>query len=215
MTTWRNDTPLFDNLPALLNELEELILNAAQQGPQGIPGFANDGEDGMFIPGGQGAPGVDGSQGREGVPGFSNDGDDGLFGVPGNTGATGADGVQGREGIPGFSNDGEDGMFGIPIPQSIDPALVLMTADSKMWAEDNDLRLVNDIILPGASELFWLDPTEMSITGPVAVDVMYIPNGYYRLHYSELILDGLNEAIIDGTGELVLFDFGPQDLVIA
>lgn len=123
MTFWTNDTPLFDNLPALLNELENLVLQASV-GPMGPPGFpGQDGDDGMFgVPGNPGSPGTPGVDGAPGVPGFASDGEDGMFGVPGLLGAQGAQGVQGiqgNEGIPGFASDGDDGMFGVPGNQGL------------------------------------------------------------------------------------------------
>jgi hypothetical protein len=79
---------------------------------------------------------------------------------------------------------------------------------------DNDLVLQADILLPGSSNLSFVSPF-VGITAAFAPDALYVPNGYFRLQYSELILDGLDEATINGTGEVVLFDWGPRDLVVA
>lgn len=80
--------------------------------------------------------------------------------------------------------------------------------------QDDNLFLNADITLPGSSELSFVSPF-VGITAAFAPDRLIIPNGYYRLHYQELIIDGLDETTLYGTGEIVLFDWGPRDLVVA
>jgi len=80
--------------------------------------------------------------------------------------------------------------------------------------QDDNLFLQTDIVIDGLSEVSFLSPF-VGITTAVAPDALFVPNGYFRLQYQELLLDGLDEATLHGTGEVVLFDWGPRDLVVA
>lgn len=92
---------------------------------------------------------------------------------------------------------------------------VVASADLQFWAMAANQWVQNDLLLPGTAELLWPVTSDFNLVGSVAPDSLNVPNGGFRLHYLELLMDALNEAVIDGTGELVLFDWGPRDLVVA
>jgi hypothetical protein len=79
----------------------------------------------------------------------------------------------------------------------------------------NELLLLADITVRGSVDegITFGDSQDRALTGSYSVENLWVPLGAYRLQYQELIVDGLGGAVLDG--ELVLFDFGPRELVVA
>ena len=89
-------------------------------------------------------------------------------------------------------------------------ALIQGATGTQFINEDDNLFLQTDIVVTG--EVSFISPFK-GITAAYAPDMMSVPLGFFRLQYLELILDGLDETTLNG--EIVLFDWGPRDLVVA
>lgn len=77
----------------------------------------------------------------------------------------------------------------------------------------SDLRVMNDVSLTGSAEVMWRTPEDWFLQGAYSPDPVTIPNGHYRLHYLDYQLN--NDLTMEGSAELVLFDFLPHgDLAI-
>lgn len=93
-------------------------------------------------------------------------------------------------------------------------ALKVSSSELQTQVHNAELRVINDISLPGTSELFWATPEDWNIQGSYSPGPITIPNNYYRLHYLDLQLD--NDLTLEGTADLILFDFLPHgDLTLA